>query len=59
MSGRNDATSAKHCWLSSLALNLIVKIASPEAARDTTDVSIFYILGLCDEENTFACVARF
>ncbi|KAF6802116.1 hypothetical protein CSOJ01_11809 [Colletotrichum sojae] len=52
MSGANDNRSARHCWVSPVALNLAARLRSDENLTGS-NLCVFYLLGLRDEDDTW------
>ncbi|KAF6831284.1 hypothetical protein CPLU01_06841 [Colletotrichum plurivorum] len=58
MSGANDNLSARHCWVSPVALNLAARFRSDESLKGS-NLCVFYLLGLRDEDDTWDHVVSF
>lgn len=58
LSGANDNRSARHCWVSPVALNLAARSRSDESPTGS-NLCVFYLLGLRDEDDTWDHVVSF
>ncbi|KAE9566690.1 hypothetical protein CGMCC3_g17140 [Colletotrichum fructicola] len=58
ISGANDNRNARHCWVSPVALNMVAKFRSDKSLADS-NIYVFYLLGLRDEDDTWDHVVCF
>ncbi|CAG8959339.1 hypothetical protein HYFRA_00013109 [Hymenoscyphus fraxineus] len=58
LSGRNSVYDAPHCWVSPVAIDMIKFLTDPASKKDS-DFCVFYMFGLCDEDEPFTHVLAF
>jgi hypothetical protein len=59
LSGQNDVSGARHCWLSPVALDLIANLTATDTGPRSSDLCLFYLLGHREEDDTCPHVLAF